>query len=61
MPKTATYEISTQEADQWKNKIGELTEQMQEANRRMDTRQIEIERLKSHTRITLDQIRKFKV
>jgi hypothetical protein len=60
MAKTKTYEIDVDEAKQLEAAVNEYMTQMQQANQRMDNRQVEIDRLKAETRVMLNQIRELR-
>jgi hypothetical protein len=60
MPKTLTYEIDADEAKQLEATVNECIAQMQQANQRMDHRQVEIDKLKAETRAMLNRIRELK-
>lgn len=61
MAKTITYEIDAEEAKRLETAVNECIAQMQEADQRMDRRQLEIDQLKAETRAMLNQIREFRV
>ena len=61
MAKTLTYQIDAEEAEKLEAAVNECVAEMQQANQRMDARQIEIDKLKAETRAMLDQIRTLRI
>lgn len=57
MPKAITHEMNVDEARQLEAAVNDCIAEMQQANQRMDKRQIEIDTLKAETRAMLGQIR----
>lgn len=55
-----TYQIDAEEARQLETAVDECVAAMQQANQRMDRRQVEIDRLKAETRAMLNQIRELR-
>jgi hypothetical protein len=60
MAKTTVYEIDAEEAKRLEAAVNDCISQMQQANQRMERRQMEIDRLKADTRAMLNQIREFR-
>jgi hypothetical protein len=60
MAKAITYEMDMDEAKQLEAAVNECIIEMQQANQRMDNRQVEIDKLKSETRAMLAQIRELR-
>ena len=56
MAKATTHEIDGDEAKQLEAAVNNCIAEMQQANQRMDKRQIEIDTLKAETRAMLNQI-----
>ena len=57
MAKTMTYQIDADEAKQIETAVNECVAEMKQANQRMESRQLEIDKLKAETRVMLNQIR----
>jgi thiamine biosynthesis lipoprotein ApbE len=60
MAKIITYQIDADEARQLEAAVNECIAEMQQANQRMENRQVEIDRLKAETRAMLSQIRQLR-
>ena len=60
MAKTMTYQIDADEAKQIEAAVNECVAEMKEANQRMESRQLEIDKLKAETRAMLNQIRELR-
>ena len=61
MAKTLTFQIDADEAKQLEAAVDECITEMEQANRRMDKRQVHIEQLKAETRAMLDNIRQMRL
>lgn len=57
MEKPVTYQIEAEEVRQLEAAVNECVVEMQQANQRMEGRQVEIDKLKAETRAMLNQIR----
>lgn len=60
MAKTIICKIDADEATKLEAAVNECITQMQQANERMDARQVEIDKLKAETRAMLNQIRQLR-
>jgi len=60
MAKTMTYQIDADEAKQIEAAVNECVAEMKQANQRMESRQLEIDKLKAETRAMLNQIRELR-
>ena len=60
MAKTLTYQIDEDEAKQIEIAVNEYVAEMKQANQRMESRQLEIDKLKAETRAMLNQIRELR-
>lgn len=60
MAKAITYQIDADEAEQIETIVNKYVAEMKQANQRMESRQVEINKLKTETRIMLDQIRRLR-
>ena len=61
MAKTLTFQIDADEAKQLEAAVDECITEMEQANRRMEKRQVHIEQLKAETRAMLDNIRQMRL
>ena len=60
MAKILTFQMDADEAKQLESAVDECITEMEQANRRMDKRQVHIEQLKAETRAMLDNIRQMR-
>jgi predicted nucleic acid-binding Zn-ribbon protein len=60
MAKSMTSQIDAEEAKQIETAVNECVAEMKQANQRMESRQLEIDKLKAETRAMLNRIRELR-